>query len=52
MRTAPAISGDRLVPHLAIVSHEEVTTALQVEIATVLADAGVFNPFLVSHAAP
>jgi hypothetical protein len=50
--SAGQLAGDRLVPHLAIVSHEEVTTALQVEIATVLADAGIFNPFLVSHAAP
>ena len=46
------LAGYRLVLHLAIVSREEVTTALQVEIATVLADAGITNPFLVRRAAP
>jgi hypothetical protein len=35
-----------------LVSRDEVTTALQVEIATVLAGVGMTNPFIVSPAAP
>ena len=50
--SAVLLPGDQLVPHLTIVSREEVTTALQVEIATVLAGAGITDPFLVSPAAP
>lgn len=52
VRSARQLAGDQLVPHLTIVSREEVTTALQVEIAAALAAAGMTNPFLVNRAAP
>jgi hypothetical protein len=40
-----------LVPHLFIVSRDEVTSALQREIERTLKEAGITNPFLVSRAA-
>jgi hypothetical protein len=51
-RSAGHLPGDRLVPNLTIVSRDEVTTALKAEIATILADAGITSPFLVSRAVP
>ena len=51
-RSAAHLPGDRLVPHLAIVSREAVTTALEVEIKRVLEGAGISNPFIVRRAAP
>jgi hypothetical protein len=51
-RSAGHFAGDRLVPHLAIVSREEVTPALEAEIKRALDKAGVKSPFLVSRAAP
>jgi hypothetical protein len=46
------LAGNRLVPHRAIVSREQVTTTLQVEIKRILDEAGIDSPFIVSPAVP
>ena len=51
-RSAGQFAGDRLVPHLAIVSREQVTTTSQVEIKRILDEAGIESPFIVSPAVP
>ena len=51
-RSAGQLAGNRLVPHRAIVSREQVTTTLQVEIKRILDEAGIDSPFIVSPAVP
>jgi hypothetical protein len=50
--SAVQLRGDTLVPYLFIVSRDEVTSVLQMEIERTLNEAGITNPFLVSPAAP
>ena len=50
--SAVHLSGDTLVPQLTIVSRDEVTSALLMEIERTLQDADITSLFLVSRAAP